>query len=102
MDKDDAILKALDEAIACTDEAQVPITFRETLAREGFAIVARQPERELLASMALRQDHGFGLHTEDIREQRISEMRQLHEEVVGEGFYSEQTKERYADIEGKK
>ena len=68
---------------------------------DGFVVVPTEPSRELLMSMAIRFDHGLGCpgyydspmvsngksHQQRL-ESTIRIMRQLHEEVVGRGFYS--------------
>lgn len=69
-----------------------------------------EPSDGLLNSMALRFDHGifapafpgakFIPSTEEERQQRIEVtrtiMRQLHEEVVGKGFYRPEREAEYA------
>ncbi len=78
---------------------------------KNYVIVPVKPPRSLLVSMAMREDHafgmGFGMSDEDIqkikdeepimanqyytsreRECMLSTMKQLHEEVVGKGFYN--------------
>ena len=46
-----------------------------------------KPSKALLASMALRFRHDFGLLPKAHQEVVLSMMAQLHEEVVGKGFY---------------
>lgn len=46
-----------------------------------------KPSKALLSSMALRHRHDFGLLPETHQEVILGEMAQLHEEVVGKGFY---------------
>ena|SRR5437899_4773220 len=58
-------------------------------------LVPREPTQELLVSMALRANHGFGLDDERSKEIQISDMRKVHEEVVGAGFYREDRKDYY-------
>lgn len=68
----------------------------------GHAIVPKEPAEDLLISMAVRSDHGLGVpgyydqpifggegvgHQKRL-EAAVREMRQLHEEVVGNGFHS--------------
>ncbi len=80
----------------------------------GWVLVPREPPIELLVSMAVRDDHGLGVpghydqpmyrtlalgldgptHAQRM-ESAISTMRQLYEEVVGEGFYGPEVAERY-------
>ncbi|MCV4343299.1 ead/Ea22-like family protein [Pseudomonas capsici] len=74
------------------------------LEREGMALVPVVPAHGLLMSMAIRHNHGLGVpgyydqpfmqranhgvsHARMV-ECALSEMRKLHEEVVGVGFYS--------------
>lgn len=77
---------------------------------EGHVSVPVEPSPGLLASMAMRYDHGIFLSpdprssllpvSEEARARRISStistMRQLHEEVVGTGFYSPDRETQYA------
>ena len=72
-----------------------------------FSLVPTTPTKELLNSMGLRYRHDFGLDrqedsnmltcgvTDEERESIRTTMRQLHEEVVGTGFYHPSVKERY-------
>lgn len=68
---------------------------------DGWVLVPREPTPELLMSMAIRYDHGLGMpgyydqelfsqsgitHARRL-ESALTTMRQLHEEVVGTGFY---------------
>ncbi len=67
----------------------------------GYQVVSVEPPDELLMSMAIRYDHGLGCAgyydqpsmqrdgvTHAIRlRSTLTTMRQLHEEVVGTGFY---------------
>lgn len=53
----------------------------------GIVTIPIEPTDALLASMAMRLDHSFGLMDEESRKSLMSSMRQLHEEVVGTGFY---------------
>lgn len=61
----------------------------------SMVVVPREPTPELLVSMALRVNHGFGLDDERSREVQISNMRKVHEEIVGAGFYRDDRKEYY-------
>ena len=66
----------------------------------GMAVVPVEPPRGLLVSMALRSKHDFLMAPQQLysftiggtkpehRENVLSSMRQLHEEVVGTGFWS--------------
>lgn len=80
-------------------------------APDGFAIVPLEPGKGLLMSMALRYDHALGcpgyydqepfgkplggISHQKRLESTICTMRQLHEEVVGTGFYSPEREEYY-------
>lgn len=80
--------------------------------REGMVLVPEAPSEGLLMSMAIRQDHGLGVpgyydqplmqranhgvsHARMV-ECALSDMRKLHEEVVGSGFYSPGKESDYA------
>lgn len=79
-------------------------------APDGYALVPVSPTDGLLASMALRYDHGVFMPadprasllpvSEEARTRRINSiittMRQLHEEVVGAGFYRPESEADYA------
>lgn len=54
---------------------------------DTIAVVPTEPTDALLASMATRMRHDFGLLSEDDQQYLLTEARQLHEEVVGKGFY---------------
>lgn len=49
----------------------------------------------LLASMALRYRHDFGILPADEQRTIMAIMRQIHEEVVGRGFYKPEHEEKY-------
>lgn len=49
----------------------------------------------LLASMALRYRHDFGILPADEQRTIMAIMRQIHEEVVGKGFYKPEHEEKY-------
>lgn len=86
---------------------------------EGMALVPVKPTRGLLISMAIRSDHGLGIpgYYDEMREhlpadhpmksvthaQRMqstmNSMRQLHEEVVGTGFYKPEREASYAGMQ---
>jgi hypothetical protein len=70
-------------------------------APEGHVVIPVKPTDALLMSMAVRYDHGLGMpgyydqelfsasgvtHAQRL-ESALGTMRQLHEEVVGKGFY---------------
>lgn len=81
-----------------------------------MVLVPREPTPGLLMSMALRYDHGLGMpgYYDDIQqmlpeghpekgitharrlESTLTTMRQLHEEVVGAGFYKPEREASYA------
>lgn len=79
----------------------------------GYVLLPVQPSKGLLMSMAIRNDHGFGVPgyydtinnltpgagTHDERLKRaLDSMRQLYAEVVGEGFYSPEREVHYNEI----
>lgn len=70
---------------------------REQLAaaQSATAPLPKEAPIELLVSMALRMNHGFGLDDARSQEVQISDMRKVYEEVSGHGFYSEKVKGRY-------
>jgi hypothetical protein len=76
---------------------------------EGMVLVPVEPSPGLLASMAIRSDHAlgcagyydqFGKEGDHARrmESTMRSMRQLHEEVVGTGFYSPDREASYAAL----
>ena len=82
--------------------------FIEELEKLGLVIVAVKPSRGLLVSMAVRWAHDFfvpnnnscGISTgfsPSQRESLINSMSQLHEEVVGSGFWSIERDSDYAN-----
>lgn len=64
----------------------------------GQVLVEQAPDPALLVSMAMRVDHGFGLLEERAREVALDDMRKVHEEVVGTGYYRADVRERYAPM----
>lgn len=54
---------------------------------DTIAVVPTKPTDALLASMATRMRHDFGLLSADDQQHLLTVPRQLHEEVVGKGFY---------------
>lgn len=54
----------------------------------GFVLVPVKAPDSLLNSMAMRSNHGFWLLDKNIQNSIKINMRQLHEEVVGKGFYN--------------
>lgn len=81
-------------------------------APEGFVMVPVEPSLGVLASMAIRRDHGLGcpgyydapvFGAENVGHQRrmevaIGEARQQYAEVVGNGFYSLDREGHYAGL----
>ena len=82
--------------------------FHRALREQGYVVVQVEPSDGLLMSMAMRYDHGLGClgyydqpmfggtvsHARKL-EVAITTMRQLHEEVVGTGFYNQDREEWY-------
>lgn len=82
-------------------DARAAITAYQAEAWPGQVLVPVEPTPELLRSMATRYDHGLGVPgyydqpifgAENVGHEKrleatIRTMRQLHEEVVGTGFY---------------
>jgi hypothetical protein len=60
-----------------------------------FAVLPREPTDGLLVSMALRLNHGFVLDSEQSRKIQVSSMRQVYEEISGEGFYKVEREQDY-------
>lgn len=70
---------------------------RLAIIMEGKALIPTEPSDALLKSMAIRYDHGLAIpgyydqtmfKSDTSHKERLeSTMRQLHEEVVGMGFY---------------
>lgn len=54
-----------------------------------------EPDQALLVSMAMLVYHGFGLLTPEQKQSQLREMRKLWDEVMGRGYYSPDTRERY-------
>lgn len=91
---------------------QAAITAALRAAPEGFVRVPVEPSLGVLASMAIRRDHGLGcpgyydapvFGTENVGHQRrmeaaIGEARQQYAEVVGNGFYSVDREGHYAGL----
>lgn len=84
----------------------------DRLSDRKLAIIPKEPSQALLMSMAIRSDHGLGCpgyydqallggkegdHVRRV-ESALRSMSQLHEEVVGEGFYSPQAEDRYRKL----
>jgi len=80
------------------------------IAAAGYAIVPIKPTDGLLSSMAMRWDHSFGMdrietipgfamgYTPEMRQSLMGSMAQLHEEVVGTGFYRPDLEDRYVNV----
>lgn len=93
----------------CSD--MIALDILDALAANGYVIVPKVPSPGLLMSMALRSDHGLGcpeyydqemfgaklypMTHADMVESAITQMRQLHEEVVGTGFYDVTKEDEY-------
>ena len=69
-------------------------------AQSARGALPKEPPVELLVSMALRVNHGFGLDDERSKEVQLSDMRKVYEEVSGYGFYSDAVKDRYTAMLG--
>lgn len=54
-----------------------------------------EPDQALLVSMAMCLRHGFGLDTPEQQQSQLREMRKLWDEVMGRGYYSPESRERY-------
>ena len=75
----------------------------------GFVVVPKEPTKGKLISMAIRHNHAFlepsqtingmriGGTPPEYRENVLTSMRQLHEEVVGTGFWSEDRNDGYVE-----
>lgn len=73
--------------------------------------ISKDPSPGLLMSMALRYDHGLGVpgyydalvgpgeHQRKLQH-ALTLMRQLYEEVSGNGFYSPEREQQYASLMG--
>lgn len=64
-----------------------------------------EPDVALLASMATCMNHGFGLLPAAQQRSMLNDMRKVHDEVVGRGYYRPENRENYtrylsAEIEG--
>ena len=75
-------------------EHMIPMDKFRSLLKDN-AIVPREPSDGLLVSMAMRNDHGFGLISESAKASALIPMRQIHEEVVGIGFYRHDRDTKY-------
>jgi len=62
-----------------------------TIDKDQYCIVPIEPTDSLLCSMAMRSRHDFDLMTEKQQLAMKVNMSQLHEEVIGAGFYKEPT-----------
>ena len=85
--------------------------------KDGYVTVPKTPTDGLINSMCMRMHHDFGCDRQEFetggikisagwtpeeREALASTMRQLYEEVVGEGFYKPEDEDLYAKITQKK
>lgn len=68
---------------------------RDATTPDGWQLVPVEPDPALLTSMATCLNHGFGLLTKEKQDGQLYEMRKLYDEVVGKGYYSPKTRERY-------
>lgn len=64
---------------------------------DGVVRVPVEPSRGLLVSMAMRNDHGFGLLGANYQNSILEGMKQIHEEVVGTGFYKPERESEYLE-----
>lgn len=83
--------------------------YLKAMEEAGFVMVPVEPTDELLMSMAVRYDHALavpgyydqpilarpGVTHAKMLDATLTSMRQVHEEVVGTGFYSTETAPRY-------
>ncbi|PZT35119.1 hypothetical protein A7X93_00495 [Stenotrophomonas maltophilia] len=54
-----------------------------------------EPDQALLVSMAVCLRHGFAMDTPGQQQSQLREMRKLWDEVMGQGYYSPNNRERY-------
>ncbi|MGG4604341.1 hypothetical protein ACLPHM_06055 [Paenalcaligenes sp. Me131] len=54
-----------------------------------------KPDQALLISMACCLHHGFGLLSKSQQDSMLNDMRKLWDEVMGRGYYSPSTRDRY-------
>ena len=71
---------------------------RTALASYELPQAHSEPPVELLVSMALRVNHGFGLDDARSQEVQLADMRKVYEEVTGHGFYRAERKAYYAGL----
>ena len=91
-------LDNLGDVIAEASGHQAACRALSALKSMGFAVIPKAPTDGLLSSMAMRHRHDFLLDkvpgsissgvTPAEREQILNTMRNVHDEVVGEGFYN--------------
>lgn len=62
------------------------------------AVLPKEPSLSLLASMALRVNHGFALDDERSQQVQLADMRKVYEEVAGNGFYNPERTEYYRGL----
>lgn len=110
--EDGSVAKAALEGVELQDERGLPLDVQP----KGTVLVPVEPAPGLLMSMAIRHDHGLGMpgyydglraalpddhpmksvtHAQRL-ESTLRQMRQLHEEVVGAGFYKPELEADYA------
>lgn len=96
MKKIHEILQQLDEGDELQRQAADLIRNLSGEVPKEFILVSQKPTEELLVSMATRTRHDFLLPSDpnnpfsmsdQARQSILSDMEQLHEEVVGRGFF---------------
>lgn len=80
------------------DIASFADTLRSNAMKDKMVLVPQKPPEALLISMALRYNHAFGLMDRKSQEVLLTEMKQVHQEVVGTGFYSPDKAQWYLDL----
>lgn len=93
-----ALAVAFNDLSDFTITASVAERILDRMADRGFVVVPSKPSSGLLVSMAMRYAHDFGLdrqenssfvsgYTPAARASLLGTMTQLHQEIVGKGFY---------------
>lgn len=72
--------------------------FKRRATDQTHLLIAVEPPVELLVSMALRLDHGFGLLPKEQKIAQLAVMRKLHDEIAGRGYFGPENAEYYAAI----
>lgn len=65
---------------------------------DGWQLVPVEADQALLVSMATCLNHGFGLLAKEDQDSQLYDMRKLHSEVVGKGYYSQENRGRYLSM----